>query len=58
MNESLSITQIIGLAIVLVGLILVNYSKNEKGERAKPLFVALAIVSCVLNASSGVMDKV
>ncbi|MCD7856105.1 MAG: EamA family transporter [Clostridiales bacterium] len=58
LNESLGITQIIGLAIVLVGLILVNYSKNEKGEKAKPLFVFLAIASCVLNASSGVMDKV
>ncbi|MCD8090505.1 MAG: DMT family transporter [Clostridiales bacterium] len=58
LNESLSVNQIIGLCIVLVGLILVNYRKNESGDKAKAKYVFLAILSCVLNASSGVMDKV
>lgn len=58
LHEHLSTAQIIGLTIVLIGLILVNYQKNEKGERARPIWIILAILSCLLNASSGVMDKV
>ncbi|MCD8157876.1 MAG: EamA family transporter [Clostridiales bacterium] len=58
LNESLSVNQIIGLCIVLIGLFLVNYQKNETGEKAKPKYVIMAVLSCVLNASSGVMDKV
>ncbi|MCD7905632.1 MAG: DMT family transporter [Clostridiales bacterium] len=58
LGESLSLNQITGLCIVLVGLILVNYRKNETGERAEPKYVIMAVLSCVLNASSGVMDKV
>ncbi len=58
LGERLSINQIIGLCIVLIGLILVNYRKNESGEKAEVKYVVLSVLSCVLNASSGVMDKV
>lgn len=57
LNEVLNINQYIGLALVMIGLLLVNYNKGSKGE-IKTKYAIMALISCVLNASSGVMDKV
>lgn len=57
LNEVLKINQYFGLAIVMLGLFLVNYNKNGKSG-IQPKYAIMALVSCVLNAVSGVMDKV
>jgi drug/metabolite transporter (DMT)-like permease len=57
LSEVLHINQIVGLVIVTLGLFAVNYQKKSVGESISPKFAALALISCLLNASSGVMDK-
>lgn len=57
LSEVLKINQYIGLAVVMAGLLLVNYNKGSKGE-IQPKYVVIALISCILNASSGILDKV
>lgn len=47
----------VGLILVLVGLLLVNLKKEGAGGRARPIFVALVLVSCLMNAVSEIFDK-
>ncbi len=47
----------VGLILVLVGLLLVNLKKEGAGGRAKPIFVALVLISCLMNAVSEIFDK-
>ncbi len=58
LGEVLSVNQYIGLFIVLLGLFFVNYTKGGEKGRPQAKWAALAILSCLLNACSGVMDKV
>jgi drug/metabolite transporter (DMT)-like permease len=57
LSEILALNQILGLVVVAIGLFMVNYQKNTHGEKINTKFAVLALVSCLLNASSGVMDK-
>lgn len=57
LSEVLKISQYFGLAIVMLGLLLVNYNKGSKTE-IKAKYAVMALVSCILNASSGILDKV
>lgn len=57
LGEMLKINQYFGLAIVMLGLLLVNYNKKSKNE-IQPKYAIMALVSCILNATSGIMDKV
>lgn len=57
LRESLTIQMTLGLVIVMAGLFMVNYNKNSSSEKISIKFVALALLSCILNAGSGVMDK-
>jgi drug/metabolite transporter (DMT)-like permease len=58
LSESLPMNQVIGLMIVLAGLFMVNYRKKTDNEQIRPKYVILTLLSCILNASSGIMDKV
>ncbi len=57
LSEVLKISQYFGLAVVMLGLFLVNYNKGSKAE-IKTKYAVMALVSCILNASSGILDKV
>lgn len=57
LNEILRLNQYIGLGIVLIGLFLVNYNKGGKGE-IQLKYALIALISCILNAVSGLLDKI
>lgn len=60
LGEAMSIEKAIGMVLVIDGLILVNMTKNSdsiKGERIKPVFVLLVVVSCCMNSISEIFDK-
>lgn len=60
LGEAMSIEKAIGMVLVIDGLILVNMTKNGesvKGERIKPIFVLLVMVSCCMNSVSEIFDK-
>ena len=58
LKEQMSITQIIGLVLVCVGLVLCERRKNLKDEKVSPKIVIYTMLSCLFNAISGVMDKI
>ena len=56
MGESSSVGQMAGLVLVVLGLILVNiHKKGEEEVRSK--YIILTLVSCLFNATSGILDK-
>lgn len=56
MGESATIGQVAGLLLVIAGLILVNlHGKEEKEVKSK--YIVLTLISCLFNATSGVLDK-
>ena len=64
LNETMRGTQLVGLFAVSVGLLMLPIpsalqKNSEEGHRegVRPLYVILALVSCILNAVSGTMDK-
>ncbi len=59
LNEIMNGPQIAGLILVSAGLLMLplqNAFKTRK-EPVNPLYVVLALASCILNAVSGTMDK-
>jgi len=58
MHESCTIPQVTGLILVATGLFLLKKRKSEESENIKPVVVAFALLSCMLNAISGLLDKV
>jgi len=61
LKEVLSIQQIIGLTLVCLGLFMLNRTKklsSYKTEKVETSYVVIAIASCMLNALSGLMDKI
>ena len=61
MKEILSISQIVGFALVCLGLVMLNRTKklsSYKAEKVETVYVVIAITSCMLNALSGLMDKI
>ena len=63
MHEVLSLYQMIGLCLVSTGLILLKYKPRSMREAAvgdqgiELKYVIMAFVSCMLNAVSGLLDK-
>lgn len=60
LKEVMGFNQIIGLILVCVGLLslkLFTSSKNSKSEDIKIIYILMVFASCILNALSGLMDK-
>ena len=59
LNEVMSTTQIVGLILVAGGLLLLKvHKKSPDGEeKIEPLIVFFSLASCMLNALSGLLDK-
>mgnify|MGYP000480305012 CR=1 FL=1 len=61
LKEVLSIYQVIGLVLVCLGLLMLNRAKkmsSYKAEKVETVYVVIAIASCMLNALSGLLDKI
>lgn len=58
LHESLSTFQIVGLVLVATGLIMLKLKKSGESEQAKAIYIIFAFASCLLNAVSGLMDKI
>ncbi len=56
MGEESTIGQMVGLLLVVTGLILVNIHKKGS-EEVKSKYIVLTLISCLFNASSGILDK-
>ncbi len=57
MGENATLKQMAGLLMVLLGLVLVNIQKKSSKDYVAKKYVLLTLVSCLLTATSGVMDK-
>lgn len=60
LGEAMSFNKAIGMILVIDGLVLVNMTKNSgtvNGEKIKPVFVFLVMVSCCMNSVSEIFDK-
>lgn len=64
LKEVMSTNQIIGLILVAMGLLLLKVhiplKKTDKDEKdkVKPIIVIFSLLSCMLNALSGLLDKI
>lgn len=58
LGEPTTRNQIVGLILVALGLIFLKRRKKEANENIRPIIVVMALVSCMLNAVSGFLDKV
>lgn len=57
LDEVLTHNKIIGMIMVLLGLLLVNFVKSDGSDRVKPVFIILVLISCLGNAVSELLDK-
>lgn len=57
LNESLTVKGVISLMLVVTGLYLVNRKKTENDKATDNRYVWLVLLSCLLNAVSGTLDK-
>ncbi len=61
LGEVLNFYQIIGLIFVSAGLLLLKYRpftpKTSEKQNSFSIYIVFALISCVLNAVSGLMDK-
>lgn len=71
LKETMTTCQIIGLILVASGLLMLKFrvggkkkksnantkEQEDKSEHVQPLIVVFALTSCILNAVSGLMDK-
>ena len=58
LGESIGVFQIVGIALVIVGITLVNLkSKHRGGEKVSKVVILLVAISGLLNSVSSVMDK-
>lgn len=58
LHESFTRNRIIGLVLVIIGLLALKTKRTEEKENIKPVVVILALISCMLNAVSGLLDKI
>lgn len=57
LGEKMSVYNTIGFFMVILGVFLVNFRKGDNSD-AKPIYIILMLVSCFLNAISGMIDKI
>lgn len=58
LHEPATRNQMVGLILVGAGLLLLKRRKNEEDENVKPQIIIIALISCALNAISGLLDKI
>ncbi|MCH5150733.1 MAG: EamA family transporter, partial [Spirochaetales bacterium] len=59
LHEEMTLFRTVGLIFVAFGLLLLKYrKKGENSEHIRPTVIIAAIVSCMLNSLSGLMDKI
>ncbi|MCC8168841.1 MAG: EamA family transporter [Oscillospiraceae bacterium] len=58
LHETVTGVKLIGMALVLVGLMLVNLKKEGSSEKTKALYIILVLVSCLMNTISELLDKI
>jgi len=58
LGESFTVNKAIGVALVILGLMLVNAKKNSSSKGVSIPVLAVALLNCFFNAVSGTMDKV
>ncbi|MBQ2898058.1 MAG: DMT family transporter [Clostridia bacterium] len=58
LGEKMTVFNTIGFLLVILGVFLVNFKKASKTESIKPVFIVLMLLSCFLNAVSGLIDKI
>lgn len=58
LHETVTGVKLIGMALVLAGLMLVNLKKEGSSEKTKVLYIILVLVSCLMNAISELLDKI
>ncbi len=57
LNEVMTLGKLFGMALVILGLLLVNLRKDKNGEKAKTVYIVLVLISCLMNAISELLDK-
>lgn len=58
LKEVMTLGKLFGMALVLLGLLLVNLKKDKNGEKTKAVYIILVLVSCLMNALSELLDKI
>lgn len=58
LGEELTVYQTVGLFLVAGGLLLLKRKKSDSEEDIKVKYILFAFASCLLNAFSGLMDKI
>lgn len=56
LNETMTLPKAVGLLLVACGIVLVNIGHGD-GEKIRYRYLLAALLSCLLNAVSGFMDK-
>ncbi len=57
LGEVMTGGKLLGMALVVLGLLLVNLKKEKNGEKTRAVYIALIMVSCLMNAISELLDK-
>ena len=58
LHESPTSFKLIGMALVLAGLLLVNLKGDDDGgKKANTVYILMVLVSCLMNAVSDILDK-
>lgn len=57
LQEKLGIRQTLGLILVSAGLLLLKYKPKQESGHVEPKLIVMAFASCLLNAVSGLLDK-
>lgn len=57
LGEVMTAKKLFGMALVLLGLLLVNLKKEKNGEKTRVLYIVLVLISCLMNAISEMLDK-
>lgn len=59
LGEKMELLNIIGLILVCTGLLMLKWQPSKNGkENVAPIIFVIAIISCMLNAVSGLLDKI
>lgn len=57
LGEVMTGGKLLGMALVILGLLLVNLKKEQNGEKTRAVYIVLIMVSCLMNAISELLDK-